>query len=394
MLRVSALNISDPCDQNLELSNFKRFYLNLNLDLNLSLAPMSVEPAPTISVIIPVYNGAPYLNSCLQGVADSDYRSYECVLVDDGSTDGSRAIAAEFPTMVRIVVISDGPRGPAYARNRGAEAAHGAILFFLDADVVLSPGALRRVASLFQERTDVAAVFGSYDNRPAAAGAVSRYRNLLHHYVHQNGNREAFTFWAGCGAIRRSVFQQIGGFDEKRFSRPSIEDIELGYRLRQSGYRILLDKGLQGTHLKSWNLYSLIQTDVACRAIPWSRLILDTHRAPDDLNLKLGQRLSVTLVGLAVTFLALALVRVEFLLLSLIAFLGLVLLNRQLYQFFLRQHGVFFAASCIPLHFLYYLYGGLSYLYARAGFELKRAMSVRRIFRFKTGEPLESSKTR
>jgi GT2 family glycosyltransferase len=354
---------------------------------------MTVEPLPTVSVIIPVYNTAAFLRLCLEAVAASDYRSYECIVVNDGSTDGSRTIAADFPMPVRIVDIAAGPCGPAYARNRGAEAARGAILFFLDADIVLSPGALRRASDLFQERSDVTAVFGSYDSRPAAAGVVSRYRNLLHHFVHQNGNREASTFWAGCGAIRRSVFQQIGGFDEKRFWRPSIEDIELGYRLRQSGYRIVLDKGLQGTHLKSWNLYSLIQTDVACRAIPWSQLILDTHRAPDDLNLKFAQRLSVTLAGLAFAFLALSLVRSECLLLSLLAFLGLVLLNRKLYTFFLRQHGVFFAAACIPLHFLYYLYGGLSYLYARAGFELKRAMSVR-IFRFKTTPPLESSKTR
>src|SRR5688572_20194156 len=248
---------------------------------------MSVEPAPTISVIIPVYNGAAYLNSCLQAVVTSDYRSYECIVVDDGSTDGGRSIAAQFPMSVRVVHLAEGPRGPAYARNRGAEAAGGTILFFLDADIVLSSRALRSVASLFQERTDVAAVFGSYDSRPAAAGMVSRYRNLLHHFVHQNGNREASTFWAGCGAIRRSVFERIGGFDEQRFRRPSIEDVELGYRLRQSGYRILLEKRLQATHLKSWSLYSLIRTDITCRAIPWSRLILETKKIPDDLNLKL-----------------------------------------------------------------------------------------------------------
>ena len=126
---------------------------------------------------------------------------------------------------------------------------------------------------------------------------ISQYRNLLHHFVHQNGNREASTFWAGCGAIRRSVFEKIGGFDEKRFRRPSIEDIELGYRLRQSGYRILLDKRLQGTHLKGWNLYSLIRTDISCRAMPWSRLILETKKLPDDLNLKLGQRVSFCIGG-------------------------------------------------------------------------------------------------
>src|SRR4030095_5183861 len=171
----------------------------------------SVESPPTISVIIPVYNGAVYLNSCLEAVTASDYRSYECIVVDDGSTDDGRSIAAQFPLSVRVLHLAEGPRGPAYARNRGAEAARGAILFFVDADIMVSSRALRRVANLFQERTDVAAVFGSYDSRPAAAGVVSRYRNLLHHFVHQNGNREASTFWAGCGALRRSVLQEVGG---------------------------------------------------------------------------------------------------------------------------------------------------------------------------------------
>ena len=117
----------------------------------------------------------------------------------------ARRMAAErsrlqFPMSVRIVDLAEGPRGPAYARNRGAEAARGAILFFLDADIVLAPGALRRVANLFQERTDVAAVFGSYDSRPAAAGVVSQYRNLLHHFVHQNGNQRSFNL---LGRLRR-----------------------------------------------------------------------------------------------------------------------------------------------------------------------------------------------
>src|SRR4030095_12829041 len=114
--------------------------------LNLNLTPMPVEPAPTISVIIPVYNGAAFLRSCLEAVVATDYASYECIVVDDGSTDGSRTIAAEFPMPVRVVDISDGPRGPAHARNRGAQLARGDILFFVDADVVLAGGALRRLA--------------------------------------------------------------------------------------------------------------------------------------------------------------------------------------------------------------------------------------------------------
>jgi glycosyltransferase involved in cell wall biosynthesis len=335
---------------------------------------MSVEPVPTISVIIPVYNAAAFLRSCLEAVFASNYSSYECIVVNDGSTDGSETIAGQFAA--RVLNLSGGPFGPAYARNRGAEVARGALLFFLDADIVLSPRALRRVQNLFQERTDVAAVFGSYDARPAARGVISQYRNLLHHFVHQNGNREASTFWAGCGAIRRSVFEEVGGFDDKRFSRPSIEDIELGYRLRRSGYRILLDTGLQGTHLKSWNLYSLIGTDISCRAIPWSRLILETNNIPDDLNLKVGQRVSFILAALACAFLALAIMRPEWLGASAAAFLGVIALNRKLYAFFLRQQGICFVAACVPLHFLYYLYSGISYLYVWAEFQLRAAREI------------------
>jgi glycosyltransferase involved in cell wall biosynthesis len=341
---------------------------------------------PMISVIIPVYNGAAYLNSCLQAVAASDYRSYECIVVDDGSTDDGRSIAARFPLSVRVLHLAEGPRGPAYARNRGAEAARGAILFFLDADIMLSSRALRRVANLFQERTDVAAVFGSYDNRPAAAGLVSRYRNLLHHFVHQNGNREASTFWAGCGAIRRSVFEKIGGFDDKRFSRPSIEDIELGYRLRQSGYRILLDKGLQGTHLKSWNLYTLIRTDISCRALPWSRLILESKRLPDDLNLKIGQRVSFGLVAMACVFVLGSVVEPSLLVGFAAGLLAVAIINRRLYALFIRQGGIRFALVCFGLHVVYYLYSGLTYVAAWLEYRLRRVVG------FRTGARAQSAK--
>jgi glycosyltransferase involved in cell wall biosynthesis len=331
---------------------------------------------PSISVIVPVHNGAAFLRMCLDAVAATDYRSYECIVVDDGSTDDSEKIAAEVSMPVRIVKIADGPRGPAYARNRGAEVASGEILFFVDADVVIAPGALRRLAMTFFEQPALAAIFGSYDATPAAGGVVSQYRNLLHHFVHQNGNPDASTFWAGCGGIRREVFERVGGFDAKKFPRPSIEDIELGYRLKACGCLILLDKELQATHLKRWTFYSMIRTDVASRAVPWSRLILQTRNLPDDLNLKLGQRASFVLVALACAFLALAAVNMEWLGASSAALLGVVGLNRNLYWFFLRQRGGVFAAGCVALHFLYYFYSGLSYFYVWTESELNKRATL------------------
>jgi GT2 family glycosyltransferase len=252
--------------------------------------------------------------------------------------------------------------GPSSARNLGARHATGEILFFVDADVVIADGAVSRVAETFERHADIDAVFGSYDSKPRAAGLVSQYRNLLHHHVHQHGNVAASTFWGACGAIRRSVFEQIGGFDEARYPR-CIEDIELGYRLRRAGHRILLDKGLLGTHLKKWSLRSMIRTDVYCRAIPWTRLILETKRAPDDLNLRDGQRVSAALVALALLSVPLALFRVEALFVAAAALLLVLFLNRSLYAFFLRHRGWRFATGAMGLHLLYFVYSGLAYLW-------------------------------
>ena len=331
---------------------------------------------PRITVILPVYNGSAFLGRCLTALTASDYPSFDCIVVNDGSTDGSVGIARKFP--VRVVDLAGGPFGPAYARNRGAEAARGKILFFVDADVMLVPDALHRIGTLFEEQPTLAAVFGSYDALPEAQGVVSQYRNLLHHFVHQNGHSEASTFWAGCGAIRRSVFEAIGGFDQKRYTTASIEDIELGYRLRNAGYTILLDKSLQGKHLKHWNLFSLLRTDISRRAIPWTRLILETGEIPADLNLKWGDRVSFGLTALALAFAVLSASAPRLLVLCGASLLAVLFLNRKLYGFFWRQKGLLFAARCIPLHLLYFVYSGLSYLYVWCEFQLKRTASVQR----------------
>ncbi len=248
----------------------------------------------TITVIVPVHNGSRFLRRCLEAVVASDYPDYECIVVDDSSTDGSREVAAEFP--VRLLALDGGARGPAYARNAGARVAAGRVLFFVDADVVIHRDVLGRVARAFQTHPDIDAVFGSYDDAPEDLDFVSQYKNLTHHFVHQEGREEASTFWSGCGAVRREVFLEMGGFDYRRYPRPCIEDIDLGCRLRAAGHRILLDKGMEATHLKRWTLRGMIMSDVFDRAIPWTLLILGNRELPSDLNLRASQRISALLV--------------------------------------------------------------------------------------------------
>jgi glycosyltransferase involved in cell wall biosynthesis len=318
-------------------------------------------PRPVrVSIIVPVCNNPGDLHDCLVALNATTYPDFEIIVVDDASsTDETRRVADQLGAKVLRLERN---AGPSSARNLGARNATGEILFFVDADVVVGPHAVSRVVETLGRHPEAAAVFGSYDDEPRANGLVSQYRNLLHHYVHQHGNVDASTFWGACGAIRRSVFDAVGGFDVKRFPR-CIEDIELGYRLRRAGHRILLDKGLQGKHLKRWTLRSMVRTDVCCRAIPWSRLIFETRSAPDDLNLRDGQRASVAAAGIAVVSLLLTAWRLEAALVSVAALLTVFALNRPLYMFFFRHRGVHFAATAFLLHVLYYLYGGLTYLY-------------------------------
>jgi hypothetical protein len=133
---------------------------------------------------------------------------------------------------------------------------------------------------------------------------VSRYRNLLHRRVHLLGAGEAETFWAGLGAVHRAAFQAVGGFDAPRFPRPQIEDIELGYRLRDAGTRILLDPAITGTHLKRWRLAQMMHTDFHDRAVPWMRLLL-SRRGRTRASLNVGHAEQAK-VGLAAATLATA----------------------------------------------------------------------------------------
>jgi cellulose synthase/poly-beta-1,6-N-acetylglucosamine synthase-like glycosyltransferase len=234
------------------------------------------------------------------------------------------------------------------------------VLFFVDADVMVPPDAIERVLGYFHRELEIDALFGSYDDQPAEPNFLSQYRNLLHHYVHQRGREEASTFWGACGAIRRDVFLSAGGFDE-RYVRPSVEDIELGYRLKKSGAKIRLCKSLQVKHLKRWNVVSMLRADVFQRALPWTELIFRERKLINDLNTSTSARLSVVAAFLSAVFLFLSYWQPLALFVAVAAVAMLLVLNRSLYRFFLNKRGVQFVVQAIFWHWLYFLYSGAAF---------------------------------
>ena len=314
---------------------------------------MSTTGPHRVSVIVPARNAAATLVVVLPAAQAALPPGAELLVVDDGSVDGTAVVAAAQGARVLRALET---RGPAAARNRGAREAAGEILVFLDADCRPHDNAVALLLDALED-PEVAAAFGSYDERPEALNWVSRYKNLAHHFVHQGSAEEASTFWAGLGAIRRDAFRAVGGFDE-RYVRSSIEDVELGYRLKAAGHRVRLVKTAQVTHLKRWTLTSWLVSDLRDRALPWARLLRSGRSLPRSLNFTLRDRAASGLVALAWLLLAGAIVLGARWRAPLLSAAGLapalaLALDLAFFSFARRQVSVSFATAALGLHFLH-----------------------------------------
>jgi GT2 family glycosyltransferase len=187
--------------------------------------------APTVSIVIAAYNAARTLPPLLRACADQDFpHPLEVVVVDDGSTDDTRRLAAE----AGVRVITQANRGPAAARNRGWREARAAVILFTDADCVPHRDWARLLAGAIDDRGPVAG--GSY--------GIANPGNLLAETIHAEirwrhsrlPDEVEYVGSFNLGATRQAL-ESVGGFDEA-YPAASGEDNDLSYRLRKAGHRI------------------------------------------------------------------------------------------------------------------------------------------------------------
>lgn len=313
---------------------------------------------PTISVVMPAYRAESLLPKVLPPLLALLARGEvtEVLVVDDQSPDDTAARARD---MGATVLTTPQNGGPGLARNLAAQHARGDILWFVDSDVIAREDGAAHIRAAFADPA-VGAVFGSYDTEPTGPW-FSRYKNLVHHYYHQRGNSDAKTFWAGCGAIRKDVFLDLGGFDIETYRVPSIEDIELGYRITGAGHRIVLDPGFLCKHLKVWTVQNSVMTDIFKRALPWSRLMITREGVTNDLNTGNAEKARAIVAWL----LLFSLLALPFapgfwpvpLLLALLA----ILANLDFARFMARTEGLGFAAKAMAYHQFYYMYSSATF---------------------------------
>jgi glycosyltransferase involved in cell wall biosynthesis len=217
-----------------------------------------MEGQERISVIVPVYNGAATLAGCLDAVYASQYPDFEVVVVDDGSKDATREVAARYPC--RVLALPQN-QGAAQAKNEGARPATGEILFFTDADVHVQPQTLSWVAEALRD-AEVAGVVGLLAESCPHPNFASQFKNLWMHFTYRRQPRRVGLFFTSAAAIRRSIFVQEGGFDVHYRGASITEDIEFGQRLLSRGYQIVMDQRLTVEHDKHYTVGEVLRTDL------------------------------------------------------------------------------------------------------------------------------------
>ena len=288
-----------------------------------------------ISVIIPMYNSQGTIGKCLKSLYNSTYKDFECVVVDDCSTDNSVRIAKKFPC--KIIKLKKNS-GPAKARNVGAEKAKGDILFFTDSDVLLNDDALEKTAARFKKNPHLVSIVGIYsivpanDERFAWFASLQKYSNWM-----KTKKLTKIPFRTEIGAVRKSVFEEVGEFNTK-YKKADTEDYEFGCRMLKK-YDVLLDKTIQGKH--HFPEFKTIARNYFKRSSMWFKLFLKRKKF-DDVTTTPSMGLSVISSFL---FLISALVSFFYPKLIFIAILFLLLFLKEhllLYKLALMKKGFFF----------------------------------------------------
>lgn len=193
------------------------------------------HPPAEFSAVVPVRDDPVRLERLLRGLREHAPAGLlrEIIVVDDGSAAPPEAVCARHGAV--MLRVSPG-RGPARARNVGAASASGTHLFFFDADVVYAPGVMEKAAALFAADPELGAACFLNQRYDAADNAVRNFGAAIEHYwfreylVDGGDTGPLSGFTTRNGAIRREVFDALGGFSES-FDTNAGEDYDFGKRL-------------------------------------------------------------------------------------------------------------------------------------------------------------------
>ena len=220
-----------------------------------------------VSVVIAAYNAEKTLRQCLEACLRQTMPAHEIIVVDDGSTDGTRALVEAIGAKegrrqpadpaAQLHYIHQPNAGPAAARNRGAWAATGDIIAFTDSDCIPADDWLEHLVAGFHDET-VAGVGGTY----AIANPESLLARMIHDEIlrrHARMDEDVDFLGSFNVAYRKHIFDAAGGFDET-FRDASGEDNDLAYRILASDGRLCFTRAAVVAHYHPARLWPYLRT--------------------------------------------------------------------------------------------------------------------------------------
>ncbi len=191
---------------------------------------------PNVSVIVPVYNAQETIRECIDSLLQLNYpkANLELIFVNNGSTDGTPAILEQYSNDIQI--LHEAKRGPAAARNKGVLNANGEIVAFTDSDCVVDKDWLLHLIPPLEDR--VVGIVGGTILAKRPCNEIERFGEAIHdHDMAIHSYRPPYVTTMNWTS-RLYVLKELSLFDES-FTR--CEDVDLSYRILQSGYRFVFE---------------------------------------------------------------------------------------------------------------------------------------------------------
>ena len=208
---------------------------------------------PFFSIIIPVFNSADTINNCLNRVFDSEFRDFEAIVVDDGSSDKSAEISRNFNC--KVIELQDN-KGEGNARNKGAEIAQGRYLFFLDSDIYIEKDTLQVIYDRIK-KDGFDCVSAVYDTKSLYPDVFSTFKHLYDADYTIGLKGKGNQFCCSAVAVKKEAFEKAGGFDP---SYRCNADRYLSFKLHNLGYSIYHEEKAKVLHDKRYSLLRLLKT--------------------------------------------------------------------------------------------------------------------------------------
>jgi len=308
-----------------------------------------MKKQPFFSIIVPFYNSKETIVRCIRAINDSNFRDYEIIAVDDGSTDNGLDMIADFD--IHKVVLKKNS-GPSIARNYGANNANGNYLVFIDADCYLHKNTLSLTKEIIDTNGEKI-IGGTYDFKSFDNNFVSNFQSLFINFFETKKDNPGYIA-THYFVIKKEYFDKTTGFTvDGIYGRKAIlEDVEFSRLLRNKGYKLKMYKELRVVHHFGFNFLMAIK-NAFLRSYSWTRYSIVKGNLNEDSGASSHELKSTGLLFLIFSIgIILGLVNIIFLLIPLIIFEIMIIINLRFFKFLISHEGL--PSGCLMI--LYYLF--------------------------------------